>query len=295
MSEKKRDRTPSLKLAVPAVICALVMTACLYLGLISLAGNILLTSPALHERAATAEDVVDLQMSRIQTGFESLAEEYGFDPEDLTKLVDRQTVEELDRKVVRWWTGSIDAGKYSEMPPFTLEGAEDALMADEAFIRTVDKMMLHLTVEGIVNKASAIVQSSAVQFRELLVGIGAKMAGKRMELPQIIALFQSIAPLLLVCALLMAGIIALMLSRRITLAFRYIGSGVSGTGLLMILSWALLKALNLRGMVAESSRALELQVGHLGNEVTLSLLGTAALLLAAGGLLMFLSQREKKA
>lgn len=296
MSEKKNGRTrPARWLRVPVILCAMALTACLFLGLASLLTAQVMTSPALHERAATAQDVMDLQMDGIQQGLTELAEEYGFDPTDLTTLVSRDTVKELNLQIVRWWTGSLSEGELLESPSFTLEGVEEALSQDEAFMSQVDELVRHLTLEGIRNKASDIVRSSAIQFRELIVNLGGRMAGERADLPEIMGLLKQAAPLLLLTALLLSGLIALLLSRDIRMSFLYIGGAFSGSGLLMILSWALLKLADLPGMVAEASAALEMQVAHLGTMITLEMLGMAAVMLILGGLLMALSLRGKQA
>ena len=295
MSEKKRGRTrPARWLGVPAVLCAMMLTACLFLGLVSLLAAQVMTSPAMHERAATAEDVMDLQMARIQEELTELAEEYGFDPADLTELVSRDAVKELNRKIVRWWTGSLAEGELLESPSFNLEGVEEALSQDEAFISRVDDVVLHLTLEGIRNKASDIVRKSGLQFRELIVNLGGRMAAERADLPEIMGLMKQAAPLMLLTALLLSGLIALLLSRDIRSSFLYIGGSLSGSGLLMILCWTLLKLMDFRRMVAEASAALVMQVSNLGNMITLEMLGTAAALLALGGLLMAWSSRGTK-
>ena len=120
------------------------------------------------------------------------------------------------------------------------------------------------------------------------------MAAERADLPEIMGLMKQAAPLMLLTALLLSGLIALLLSRDIRSSFLYIGGSLSGSGLLMILCWTLLKLMDFRSMVAEASAALEMQVSHLGNMITLEMLGTAAALLALGGLLMAWSSRGTK-
>ena len=178
----------------------------------------------------------------------AFTEEYGFEPADLTELVSRERVKELNRQIVRWWTGSLSEGKLLDSPSFTLEGTEEALTQDEAFMSRLDEAVRHLTLEGIRNKASDIVRSSGLQFRELIVNLGGRMAEERIDLQEIMGLVKQAAPLMLLTALLLSGLIALLLSRNIRISFLYIGGAVSGCGLLMILSWALLKLLDLRGM-----------------------------------------------
>ena len=82
------------------------------------------------------------------------------------------------------------------------------------------------------------------------------------------------------------------MSRRILTAGEYIGGAVSASGLLCLTALLMFRQINIRGMVAEASEALSMQVSHLSGILTTQMLiGTAALFLV-GGVLMILARRE---
>ena len=228
---------------VLAALCALMLTACLTAALFSVIGIQTLTSSGLHERAALAGDVVDLQMNEIHEKVTALGQEYGFDPQDLISLIKREEVEQLDREMVRWWTGSMASGKLGEMPVFSLAGGEEALMADTGFIAGLEELMIRTMVDRALLRAEQIVQSSAVQFREVLIETGIKAVQGRVNLPQAMSLLQRIPSISALAALLFSGLIALLMSRRIMTAGEYIGGALSAVGLLCLVFFFLFRSL----------------------------------------------------
>ena len=291
MSRKKTE-FPSWGLRIPAALLALAMTICLWGAQLSLLGLQVMTSTGLHQRAALAADVVDLQMARIREKTEKLAEENGFPAETLLDLIRREDVEAYDRQVVAWWTGAAASGKLEAEPLFHLEGAVEALRAQESFTAGLEPMMESIVLSRIAGEAEEIVQKSAVLFRDVLVEAGVRMAGERVNLPQITALLRKVPPLAGLGALLCAGLIALLLSRRIQAAGQYIGGALSAVGLLMVLGLIGMRILNIGGMIAEASALMTAQYAHLARIITLETLGGAAVLMAAGGLLMAWAGKE---
>ena len=99
MSEKKSRKLPWKGTAVPAAICALLLTLCLLGAGFGLLAVQVTTSQELHERGALAEEAVAAQMDRIERDIRKLAEEEGFDAEKLLSLIGRERVEQMDREM----------------------------------------------------------------------------------------------------------------------------------------------------------------------------------------------------
>ena len=288
----KKIKMPSAGARFFAAVCALILTACLTGTLASLLGVQILTSRDLHEQAALADDVVDLQMETIREKIGGLAEKDHFSPEDILPLVTREKVEQLDREMVGWWMDALEKGRMAERPEFDLRGARDALLADQAFLSELDEMTISITADRIVRDAQTAIRGSAVQYRDTLVEAGLKRVRDHISLSQIMDALKRVPLAGAMGCVLAAGVIALLMSRRILTAGPYIGGAFAAAGLLCILLWILVRSLNLQGMIAEASLALSLQTAHLRGRLNLEVFGTAAVLLLLGAAMMVPARKE---
>ena len=289
--KKNAGTGPARWTGIPAALCALLLTGCLFAALACLLGLQALGSSRLHTRAALAADVVDAQMTRIREETKKLAETYGFDAEIPDRLITREAVEEYDREVVTWWTGAFSDGKLKETPSFRPEGLDEALEADEAFMGSLDPLKAGNILREIRGRIQETVRKSAVLFRDLLAETAFRFAGKRLDLPEMADALQRLPLLAGAAAFLAAGLIAALRSRRIRTAWLYIGGAAGACGLLGVFTLVLLRRLRLGEMIAESSRALSLQFAHLSRMLTAEILIGAAVLLILGGLLMHLGRK----
>ena len=278
---------------IPAALLAVLLTVTLWgtqLGLFGLRG---LTSVSLHERVSLDRSAVDLQMKRIREGVDALGAEYGFSAEPVAEAVTREQVEALDRQVTAWWTGLFATGEMTDAPVFTAD-VQEILRADTAFMEGLNPLMVNNTLETIENRISETVRKTAVLFRDQLVNAGLQRVRGSVNLPQAMELLRQVPLVCGLASLLLAGLIALMMSRKIQTAGQYIGGALSGCGLLMLLTLFLMKTMNLRGMIGEASQALEAQYSHLARILSLEVMGAAAAAMILGGLLMAWAARTRR-
>ncbi len=294
MSEEKRTGFPSPGVRIAAAFFAWILTGCLLAATLSLLGIHAMTSSGLHTRVALGKDSVDRQMERIEEKIQKMAEEYGFAPETVSALITRESVEAYDREIVAWWTGAASSGTLPEEPHYEPEGIGEALNADEEFLRGREEAMIRVNSDSVEREIAETVEKSAVLFRDLLIQAGFRFAGDSVDLPMMVSLLRKIPVIAGLAGLLMAGLIALVTSRRIRTAGRYIGGAMCACGLLMILVTILLKLLNLRGMIAEASAAMETQFIHLARILNLETLGCALVLMVLGGLLMLSARKDER-
>ena len=287
-----RGGLPARGWRVPAYLCALLLTGALLVTGVSLLGIQALGSTALYERAALNAGAVDRQIARIDEEIGEAAAEFGFDPEPVRALIDRAQIEAFDREVVRWWTDFTAGGRLGERPSFSPEGIRDVLEEDADFMESLDETRMESTLEKIETRAETIVFGSAVRFRNLIVETAVRLAGRRVDLPQIMELLRKIPILGGLAGLLLAGLIALMMSRRIQTAGQYIGGALAAAGLLGLIGLILVKLLNIRGMIAEASPALEAQYAVFSRILTLETAGAALVLILIGALLMIRAGKE---
>ena len=290
---KKNQNLPAGAWHVPAAILAVLLTAALWAAQLGLVGIQIMTSRGLHERVALNGAQIDAQMTRIAEGLEPIAREYGFSPEPVFAAVSREQVIEMDRQVVEWWTGLLSTGELKEAPVFQAD-LQNVLEADEGFLSGLNPLAVSSTIESVETRVAGMVRKTGVLFRDKLMSAAFQRAEGMVNLPRILELLKAAPAICGLAALLLAGIIALMMSRKIQTAGQYIGGALSACGLLMLLTLLLIRMLNLREMLSEASQAMLAQYAHLARIITFETAGGAAALMILGGLAMAWSVRARR-
>ena len=292
MSEKMKTM-PSRGWNVPVAICALLLTAALFLTQAGLMGVHVTTSRGLHERVALADDTVSTEMERIAAEIDVLAAEYGFDAEPVKNAISREEILELNRQAVDWWTGIFTGGNAGDLPGWQ-PSLSEVLNADADFVASLNPLAVNSTVQSIETKIGAAGRKSAILYRdEILKSLLGRVNG-RINLPEAMEILRKLPLIGGLFSLLLMGLIALMLSRKIQLSGQYIGGAFCACGLLMILEWILIRTMNLRSMIGEASEALMNQYVHLARILTLELLGGAVLMIVLGCLGMAWAEKCRR-
>ena len=290
---KKKKNLPAAAWHIPAALVAVILTACLWATQLGIFGLQATTSVRLHEKVALDENTVQSQMDRIAKNMAPIAEEYGFDAEKVTAAIPRGQVEEMDRQVVQWWTGIFSTGEMEDVPGFHAELGE-VLRADAGFTAGLNEMQINGRVESVQTRVDDMVRKSGVLYRDQLMKAVIQKAGGRFDLREATALLKLLPWLGGAACLLMAGLIALMMSRKIQTAGQYIGGSLSACGLLMIGTLLLVRQLNLESLLGEASLALQAQYLHLARILRAEVIGSAIVLLILGGAAMAAAVRARR-
>ena len=147
-------------------------------------------------------------------------------------------------------------------------------------------MQINGRVESVQTRVDDMVRKSGVLFRDQLMKAVIQKAGGRFDLREATALLKLLPWLGGAACLLLAGLIALMMSRKIQTAGQYIGGSLSACGLLMIGTLLLFRQLNLDRSIGEASLALQTQYLHLARIIRAEVIGGAIVLLILGGVAM---------
>ena len=270
---------------IPVAVLAVLLTLSLWATQLGMVGMWTMTSRELHQRVVLDKETVDSQMNRIAAEITAIGEKDGFDPGPVIAAVSRESTEELDRQVVTWWTGFGAEGTLREAPTYHMD-LRGILEKDEKFISSLEVVTVNSTIEGVEAQVDAAVRKTAVMVRDELITGGIKRVEGKINIPQALEILRKLPALGGSASLLLAGLIALILSRKIQLAGQYIGGALSGCGLLMLLTLGLLKALKVGAAIGEASVALQAQYAHLARIISLGTIGAAVLLMIVGGLLM---------
>jgi|GEM_PF-5429444 len=278
----RKNQLPAAFCRGIAVVLAFLLTACLAAAL---ASGILLETVSwsgLHEWIVTDEKTVDLQMDEITEKITALAEEEGFDAEPVIASVSRESVEELNRAAVRWWTEIGKSGRLGDAPEYSADGVVEVLEADEAFTEAQNELMVENALYRVRQEVEEIVLDSAVKVRTIFVDKGMEVAREQVDLSQIVEMARSVPWLALSAAFLLTGLIALMVSRKIGMSAWYIGAAMVATGIVAVFGLIAVKCLGIGAMIEEASVLMTAWAKHLGRILTAETIGAAVILWIAG-------------
>ena len=266
-----------------AALLAVILTATLWVTQFVFFFTHTVSSQSLHMRVALDDSALKIQMEQIAENTIPIAKEYGFDPDPVIASITREQIEELDKQAVIWWTGILSAGEIKDPPEFHAD-LEKALTADAGFVNRLNELTVNSTIESVESRMDKVVRESAVLFRDQLLSAGLHKAEGIVNFNEIADLLHKMPLLGGAVCLLISGFIALMLSRKIQLAWQYVGGALSGCGLLMLCTLLLFRLLNLSVSIGEASTALQAQYNHMMRIISLEVIGAAALLMLLGGL-----------
>ena len=278
MRRVNRNR-PSRTARRISAILAFLLTLSTLSALLSAAAIQLLTSETLHENVALDRASIQAQTEKIEKETAMLAEEYGFPEGTAAGAVSREELEELNRKAARWWTAAARTGVMAEEPSWTSEELTEAI--GRSLPQTDEDGAAAERAEKLRRETEKTVTRAAVSVRGKLLRVAMKKVGDRINLPVWMTVLQQLPQAAGLASLLLAGLIVLLMSRRISMGFRYISFALGADGLLILLCAVLWKILDPVGMLKESSEILALQFSLLESRMLLQTVLLLAVLFGA--------------
>ncbi|MGN0778819.1 MAG: hypothetical protein ACI4MJ_06700 [Aristaeellaceae bacterium] len=276
-----------------AVLMTLLLTLTLFAAPLVWQAVRLMTDRQLHERVALDPAVTQAQMARITQAVEALAAEQSFAPSTVLELVTEDGVRAYNQEVIGWWMGLFQPDPVFAAPGWDPEPVQEAVRADALFQETVPATMRRTTArDQVAYPVAKAVQSAVLPLRSQLVTLAMPAVLAKVDAPRLLSLLEK-APLLLAgVSVLLAGLILLVMHRRLCKGGMYIGSAMAASGLLTLLLIGGIVLLDPCGMVAQASSLLAMQLGLLGQQLAWPLLAGALAELAVGAGLMALHQRR---
>ena len=278
-----------------AWVLALLLTLGLALGAGSLLLKRVVTNRGLHEGIALREEVLAEEMALVREKAEELAEEYHFSAELITAQVTEETLRELNRATIAWWTGMAETGRVEDMPQWDGSALQDALTQDPAFGEGQFSTLVKQRAGVVVSEVRETLKKAVFPLREEVLVKGMNRVASRVDLTGIARLMMGLPAMLGLWCLLLSGGIVFLLARDSRRIPRCLGGAFGGAALLCLLGLFLVKALNLAGMTGESSLRLARQVGLLESSATLEALLAVAVFAVFGVLLLWLGGNRKGA
>ena len=244
--------------------------ACFFAGLSGFALSLFLTatvflmlgmhwtmSDALYDRIVTDARVLEGQMDSLREKVKELSQEYGFDPEKMMEEITSEDLRNANLAASHWLTKAFREGKIGETPSFTVGNLEDVLREDENFVATQDPHMLKNTILRITGEVDRSLSEKSMLFREPMLRAAERAIGKSVHLPTVISAVRQVTLLSGLASLALAGMIALLTSRRMMLSLRYIGAALMACGILLLLGTGLAYLLDLGTLLSEISLQAE--------------------------------------
>ena len=239
--------------------------------------------------AKANSQVVSAEQELIRERVTELAGLYGFTPGPVIDAVSGEALDELNAKAALWWNTVLTEGKAGTRPKLDIGMLREVLLSDPLVAKNEDPEAL---VETAVDAVNESVVRVVLPIRQEIVSYGMRKVGQKIDLIDMMDFLIRVPWTALALSLLLAGLIALLESRRLSGCLKYIGSAM-GAAALTVLAVAVLAALaGIRPMLLQASRSLVIQYdGVRTGMVVRTAVLTAAL--AAGCVLCLILYRRR--
>jgi len=274
-------------------LLAFLLTGCLVLFCVLYAGWQAVV-PALNEGGAPLNrSVTDGEMALISRKITELGELYGFTPGPVIAAVDRETVEEMEHKSAQWWTSILTLGKVGEQPVLQKAKVEQVLREDKALVGDASPE----DAQFLASEATEAVQTSVARivlpFRQPVIRLGLVEVNKRIDIADMVRFFTGTPWAVLALCALLAGLIALLESRKLRFSLPYIGSALGAAAIVLAVLVILAGSAGIQALLLDASASLALQAEALASAAVLRICVLAGVMLL-GCVACFILCRRKR-
>ena len=215
-----------------------------------------------------------MEMELIREKIAELAPIYEFSAETAMEYITPDKVAEMNEQAASWWNGLLTNGEAGEAPVFDTEELVSAFTEDlmpagsdqeepdgEAELRASDS----------ANAIAGSVLRIVLPLRLPVISIGMGKAAERVDVGNIIRFLLGIRWAALALCALLAGLIALLESRKLRMSLKYIGSAMGAAVLVIIAGCVLYVLTGVDRLIAGASPSLSVQYGSLLNSAMIPL------------------------
>ena len=262
---------------------ALLLTGTLALfGFSYIAGRAV--DPALREGGTAVSDKVQqIELQLIREKIDELAPIYGFSAETAMEYVTSQKLAEMNDQAALWWNNLLTNGEGGEAPVFDTGEMMNAFIADAAPAGRGEEEPSEEAELNAADAANAVAEGIlriVLPMRLPVIGIGANKAAERVDVGNVIRFLTGIRWAALASCALLAGLIALLESRKLRMSLKYIGAAMGAAVLVMAGGAVLYYLSGVEPLIAGASPSLSVQYGSLMSGAAIRLIVYAVILLA---------------
>lgn len=284
MSMKKQRRWPRMLQGLAGYLLTLLLVASLAGACVLTLAEALLTNRALHERVATDDRVIDLQMARLDGEIRLLAEEHPFTLETVQALITRDSLRDYNREAVAWWMGLLGEQPEPEAPFPDTAALAEAVLADELFRENTMEFMRRIVAQDkIAYPIGQTLQETAVPVRVSVIALAMPEVAKRVSIPALMTLLGLVKTGLYAAA---AALLALLLATQGRNRFVFASAGVLAADALLLAMTAAVWLAHPAEVLAALSAVLALQWRILQEALLPAVLTVEGALMLAGVLLL---------
>jgi hypothetical protein len=278
---------------VIAFLLALLLTGALILFCVSFISRQVIL-PAMNEGGAKVSDAVireEQQLARERVA--KLAELYGFDAEPVISTISEDTLRDLNGQASRWWSTLLKKGKAGDVLQWDTEELEKVLASDTALSRMEDQDRADYLRISAAEEVRNSITRMVLPMRQQTIRLGMQEVGKRVDLPSLISFFLGVPWAALALCALLAGLIALLESRKFSGSVIYIGSALGGAAIVLAALMILCVSAGILPMIREASAGLTIQYQSVISGAMIRA-GILAAALAAGCILCLAGSRKNR-
>lgn len=284
MSMKKQRRWPRMLQGLAGYLLTLLLVASLAGACVLTLAEALLTDRALHERVATDDRVIDLQMARLDGEIRLLAEEHPFTLETVQALITRDSLRDYNRAAVAWWMGLLGEQPEPEAPFPDTAALAEAVLADELFRENTMEFMRRIVAQDkIAYPIGQTLQETAVPVRVSVIALAMPEVAKRVSIPALMTLLGLVKTGLYAAS---AALLALLLATQGRNRFVFASAGVLAADALLLAMTAAVWLAHPAEVLEGLSAVLALQWRILQEALLPAVLTVEGALLLAGLLLL---------
>ena len=237
--------------------------------------------PGLREGGTVASaSVQDMEMQLIRDRIMELAPIYEFGARTALEYVTPEKLAEMNRQAARWWNTLLTSGEAGEAPALETEELVAAFTAElrSAGNEGADEE-LELRASEAANAVAESVLRIVLPLRLPVIGIGTNKAAERVDVGNVIRFLTGVRWAALALCALLAGLIALLESRKLRMSLKYIGSAMGAAVLVMAGGVLLYFMAGIDPLITGASPSLGIQYHALFSGALTRLLVCAAVLL----------------
>ena len=242
--------------------------------------------------ALPSDEVIKQEEKLIRERVTELGVIYGFSPDTVMPILNSERIGELNRQAALWWNNLLKNGSVDSGLEWDTEELAQVLRNDPGMAGGEED---EEETDSLVYKAAGAVRESVnrviLPLRIPIMIRGMKEVNLRADVPNLIQFLTGLPGTALALAALLAGLLALLESRRLRSGLKYIGGAMGGAALVLAMAIILVKRMNLSARIREASESLAIQYGALAGGAMLRICIVAAVLLAGGILCLILYRK----
>lgn len=278
-----------------SILLTLLMTLTLLLCMFSWQSVRLLTDSDLHHAVASADEVTNAQMERIQAAIDEIAAEQPIQPETIAELVTPDAIRTYSIACSDWWLGLLQAEPTLAAPEWDTQAIEDAVREDECFQENVRSTLRRATArDQIAYPLAQTIQETVLPLRTQLISFVLPEVLERVDVPALLTLAAKIPLFCLAACVVLALLVLLLMHRCPCKGGLYIGSALAAAALLVLLFMLGIVLLNPAALVAQANALLALQLSLLLKQLALKPLCISVSMLVIGFCLIALHQSRMR-